>query len=54
MMSINLQVMNMGPSKALDAKVEIATPLMLLPHKFQLIRIAELQVGEHVSLLILT
>lgn len=54
MMSINLQVMNMGPSKALDAKVEIATPLMLLPYKFQLIRIADLQVGEHVSLLILT
>ncbi|XP_056610488.1 integrin alpha-4 isoform X1 [Triplophysa dalaica] len=37
------KVMNMGPSKALDAKVKIATPLMLLPYKFQLIRIADLQ-----------
>lgn len=37
------KVMNMGPSKAVDAKVKIATPLMLVPYKHQLIRIANLQ-----------
>ncbi len=43
-MSINLQVMNMGPSKALDARVKISLPLMLVPYKYQLIRITDLQV----------
>ncbi len=43
-MSINLQVMNMGPSKALDARVKISLPLMLVPYKHQLIRITDLQV----------
>lgn len=43
-MSINLQVMNMGPSKALDARVKIGLPLMLVPYKYQLIRITDLQV----------
>jgi len=42
--SINLQVMNMGPSKALDARVKISLPLMLVPYKYQLIRITDLQV----------
>lgn len=43
-MSINLQVMNMGPSKAPDARVKISLPLMLVPYKYQLIRITDLQV----------
>uniref|UniRef100_A0A8C2HRG7 Integrin alpha 4 n=1 Tax=Cyprinus carpio TaxID=7962 RepID=A0A8C2HRG7_CYPCA len=37
------KVMNMGPSKALDAKVKIGLPLMLVPYKYQLIRITDLQ-----------
>ncbi|XP_052004536.1 integrin alpha-4-like [Xyrauchen texanus] len=37
------KVMNMGPSKAIDAKAKIALPLMLVPYKYQLIRIADLQ-----------
>ncbi|ROL50392.1 Integrin alpha-4 [Anabarilius grahami] len=37
------KVMNMGPSKALDARVKISLPLMLVPYKYQLIRITDLQ-----------
>ncbi|XP_051564254.1 integrin alpha-4-like [Myxocyprinus asiaticus] len=37
------KVMNIGPSKALDAKAKIALPLMLVPYKYQLIRITDLQ-----------
>ncbi|XP_048050458.1 integrin alpha-4 [Megalobrama amblycephala] len=37
------KVMNMGPSKALDARAKISLPLMLVPYKYQLIRITDLQ-----------
>lgn len=37
------KVMNMGPSKALDARVKISLPLMLVPYKYQLIKITDLQ-----------
>ncbi|XP_016149044.1 integrin alpha-4-like isoform X1 [Sinocyclocheilus grahami] len=37
------KVMNIGPSKALDARVKIGLPLMLVPYKYQLIRITDLQ-----------
>ncbi|KAK9969076.1 hypothetical protein ABG768_027286 [Culter alburnus] len=37
------KVMNMGPSKAPDARVKISLPLMLVPYKYQLIRITDLQ-----------
>uniref|UniRef100_A0A673JYU4 Uncharacterized protein n=1 Tax=Sinocyclocheilus rhinocerous TaxID=307959 RepID=A0A673JYU4_9TELE len=37
------KIINMGPSKALDARVKISLPLMLVPYKYQLIRITDLQ-----------
>ncbi|XP_059356508.1 integrin alpha-4-like [Carassius carassius] len=37
------KVMNMGPSKSLDTGVKIGLPLMLVPYKYQLIRITDLQ-----------
>ncbi|XP_067300539.1 integrin alpha-4 [Pseudorasbora parva] len=37
------KVMNIGPSKALDARVKIGLPLMLVPYNYQLIRITDLQ-----------
>lgn len=43
-MFYDLQVMNLGPSKALDAKVEIAIPQVLVPHPDRLIRVTDLQV----------
>lgn len=37
------KVMNIGPSKARDARVKISLPLMLVPYKHQLIRITDIQ-----------
>ncbi|XP_073701757.1 integrin alpha-4-like [Garra rufa] len=37
------KVMNMGPSKAVDARVKISLPLKLVPYDYQLIRITDLQ-----------
>uniref|UniRef100_A0A8C1E8U6 Integrin subunit alpha 4 n=2 Tax=Cyprinus carpio TaxID=7962 RepID=A0A8C1E8U6_CYPCA len=37
------KMINMGPSKALDARVKIDLPLMLVPYKYQLFRITDLQ-----------
>ncbi|TRY88287.1 hypothetical protein DNTS_029033 [Danionella cerebrum] len=37
------KVMNLGPSKALDARVKISLPLMMVPYKHQLIRITDVQ-----------
>ncbi|XP_053352123.1 integrin alpha-4 [Clarias gariepinus] len=40
------KVMNLGPSKALDAKVEIAIPQVLVPHPDRLIRVTDLQTTQ--------
>lgn len=43
-MFCDLQVMNLGPSKALNAKVEIDIPQVLVPYPDRLIRVTDLQV----------
>ncbi|XP_060784948.1 integrin alpha-4 [Neoarius graeffei] len=40
------KVMNLGPSKALDAKVEIDIPQVLVPHPDRLIRVTDLQTTQ--------
>ncbi|XP_062862196.1 integrin alpha-4 [Trichomycterus rosablanca] len=42
------KVMNVGPSKALDAKVEIEIPQVMVPYPDQLIRITDLQTTQGV------
>ncbi|KAF4086623.1 hypothetical protein AMELA_G00085660 [Ameiurus melas] len=40
------KVMNLGPSKALDAKVEISIPQVLVTYPYRLIRVTDLQTTE--------
>ncbi|XP_027018377.1 integrin alpha-4 [Tachysurus fulvidraco] len=45
-LNYTFKVMNLGPSKALDAKVEINIPQVLIPHPDRLIRVTDLQTTQ--------
>ncbi|KAK3569462.1 hypothetical protein QTP86_031441 [Hemibagrus guttatus] len=45
-LNYTFRVMNLGPSKALDTKVEIDIPHVLVPHPDRLIRVTDLQTTQ--------